>query len=120
MFFFSSRRRHTSCALVTEFRRVLFRSAPDDKLFSIFRSLPELAIRPPMSVRYACSGAFSSIRYRGKVFVINPSCQLDESVSLTGIIAARLGSELERLALMQQAAETARSDRTSNRLNSSH
>src|SRR3546814_4245636 len=62
-----------------------------------------------MSVRYACSGAFSSIRYRGKVFVINPSCQLDESVSLTGIIAARLGSELERLALMQQAAETARS-----------
>src|SRR3546814_2489960 len=27
MFFFSSRRRHTSCALVTEFRRVLFRSA---------------------------------------------------------------------------------------------
>src|SRR3546814_7210131 len=83
--------------------------APDDKLFSLFRSLPELAIRPPMSVRYACSGAFSSIRYRGKVFVINPSCQLDESVSLTGIIAARLGSELERLALMQQAAETARS-----------
>src|SRR3546814_6704430 len=26
MFFFSSRRRHTRCALVTEFRRVLFRS----------------------------------------------------------------------------------------------
>src|SRR3546814_6277700 len=108
MFFFSSRRRHTSCALVTEFRRVLFRSAPDDKLFSIFRSLPELAIRPPMSVRYACSGAFSSIRYRGKAFVIHPSCQLYESVSLTGIIAARLGSELERLALMQPPAVTAR------------
>src|SRR3546814_4168885 len=67
--------------------------APDDKLFSIFRSLPELAIHPPMSVRYACSGAFSSIRYRGKVFVINPSCQLDESVSLTGIIDDRLRSE---------------------------
>src|SRR3546814_5540225 len=28
MFFFSSRRRHTRCALVTEFRRVLFRSGP--------------------------------------------------------------------------------------------
>src|SRR3546814_2583178 len=27
-FFFSSRRRHTRCALVTEFRRVLFRSQP--------------------------------------------------------------------------------------------
>src|SRR3546814_5756701 len=26
VFFFSSRRRHTRCALVTEFRRVLFRS----------------------------------------------------------------------------------------------
>src|SRR3546814_5461448 len=26
-FFFSSRRRHTRCALVTEFRRVLFRSS---------------------------------------------------------------------------------------------
>src|SRR3546814_3648993 len=26
LFFFSSRRRHTRCALVTEFRRVLFRS----------------------------------------------------------------------------------------------
>src|SRR3546814_15692259 len=28
-FFFSSRRRHTRCALVTEFRRVLFRSSVD-------------------------------------------------------------------------------------------
>src|SRR3546814_9738941 len=28
LFFFSSRRRHTRCALVTEFRRVLFRSLP--------------------------------------------------------------------------------------------
>src|SRR3546814_2831033 len=30
-FFFSSRRRHTRCALVTEFRRVLFRSLIVDK-----------------------------------------------------------------------------------------
>src|SRR3546814_7259751 len=30
-FFFSSRRRHTRCALVTEFRRVLFRSRQDDR-----------------------------------------------------------------------------------------
>src|SRR3546814_7951543 len=30
LFFFSSRRRHTRCALVTEFRRVLFRSQDRD------------------------------------------------------------------------------------------
>src|SRR3546814_8258751 len=32
VFFFSSRRRHTSCALVTGVRRVLFRSGPDETL----------------------------------------------------------------------------------------
>src|SRR3546814_991355 len=42
LFFLSSRRRHTRCALVTGFRRVLFRSArkfverhPDEKVFIV-------------------------------------------------------------------------------------
>src|SRR3546814_18832351 len=46
-FFFSSRRRHTRCALVTEFRRVLFRSMKlklgpivDDKPVKVTLELP--------------------------------------------------------------------------------
>src|SRR3546814_5393592 len=35
MFFFSSRRRHTRCALVTEFRRVLFRSLENEDFVAI-------------------------------------------------------------------------------------
>src|SRR3546814_9108259 len=37
-FFFSSRRRHTRCALVTGFRRVLFRSALSSRRASISES----------------------------------------------------------------------------------
>src|SRR3546814_11987049 len=48
-FFFSSRRRHTRCALVTEFRRVLFRSRaggrPDHRRDAA-RALPLPAPRP--------------------------------------------------------------------------
>src|SRR3546814_7149373 len=33
-FFFSSGRRHTSCAFVTEFIRVLFRSTPQERLLA--------------------------------------------------------------------------------------
>src|SRR3546814_4960002 len=43
MFFFSSRRRHTRCALVTEFRRVLFRSKDLVKLCAKHR-MPAVAV----------------------------------------------------------------------------
>src|SRR3546814_9744132 len=43
-FFFSSRRRHTRCALVTEFRRVLFRSSP--WIDSSIRIRPAASLKP--------------------------------------------------------------------------
>src|SRR3546814_9581014 len=58
-FFFSSRRRHTRCALVTEFRRVLFRSpaspptraAPQRPRFLIQQAPPPHASPVPTTVQ---------------------------------------------------------------------
>ncbi|CAN7717979.1 histidine kinase [Rhizobium sp. LjRoot98] len=80
-----------------------------EALSAILRDLPELAGEAGRPVRYICSAMFSSVRYRGRVFVIDPACRSDECVSLTEIVAMRFRSELERLALMQQATEAARS-----------
>ncbi|MCF8709003.1 sensor histidine kinase [Rhizorhapis sp. SPR117] len=84
-------------------------TAQTAEVIAILNSQPELAAESGKPMRYACSATFSSIQYRGRVFVIDPACHPDESLSLTGIIATRMASELERLALMQQTAETARS-----------
>lgn len=80
------------------------------ELAAILRDLPELASEAHRPVRYICSAMFSSVRYRGRVFVIDPACRSDECISLTEIIAMRFRSELERLALMQQTTEAARSE----------
>ncbi len=81
-----------------------------EEVAAILCDLPELAgeVRKPHT--YICSAVFSSIRYRGRVFVIDPACRPDECSSLTEIIAMRFRSELERLALMQQTTEAARSE----------
>ncbi|RVA28234.1 sensor histidine kinase, partial [Mesorhizobium sp. M7D.F.Ca.US.004.03.1.1] len=76
----------------------------------IFRDLPELAAEVRTPFKYICSAAFSSVRYRGRVFVIDPACHPDECGSLTEIIAMRFRSELGRLALMQQTTEAARAE----------
>ncbi|WP_340267120.1 sensor histidine kinase [Sphingobium mellinum] len=65
---------------------------------------------PSMRVRRAYSTPFSGIRFRGELFVINPKCYHEEGVSLTSIIAARVASELERLALMGEVAQSARTE----------
>ncbi|WP_165356499.1 histidine kinase [Sphingosinicella sp. BN140058] len=56
------------------------------------------------------SKPFSGIRYQGRLFVLDPDCSSEEGDSLTEIIAVRIGSELERLALMEQMAESARAE----------
>ena len=68
---------------------------------------------PTMRVRRAYSAPFSGIRFRGELFVINPKCYHEEGVSLTSIIAARVASELERLALMGEIAQSARTEERS-------
>jgi signal transduction histidine kinase len=82
----------------------------DDEVGGIFRDLPELAAEVRDPSNYVCSAAFSSVRYRGRVFVINPACHPDECGSLTEIIAMKFRSELGRLALMQQTTEAARAE----------
>src|SRR3546814_9285436 len=46
LFFFSSRRRHTRCALVTEFRRVLFRSGPGRRMVAVRRGFVRHRLLP--------------------------------------------------------------------------
>lgn len=59
-------------------------------------------------IDHVCSATFSSIRYRGRLFVINARHRHEDSTSLTEIIATRIGYELERLALMHEVFSTAR------------
>lgn len=77
---------------------------------AIGRALPPLTVDVGSRPQYVCSAVFSSVRYRGRVFVVDPACPADECGSLTEIIAMRFGSELERLALMQRATDAARSE----------
>ena len=81
-----------------------------DEVAAILRDLPDGIVELPSADGFACSATFSSVRYRGRVFVINPACRPDECRPLTDIIAMRFGSELERLALMQQTADAARTE----------
>ncbi|WP_081744174.1 sensor histidine kinase [Ensifer aridi] len=78
--------------------------------FHLIADLPEFAEAARESVQRISAAYFSSVRYRGRVFVINSPRRPDEGSALTEIIATRLGSELERLALTQQMTEAARSE----------
>ena len=55
-----------------------------------------------------CGMSYSGVRYQSAVIVGAPHCPHDECLALTSIISARIGSELERLASMQEIATTAR------------
>lgn len=80
-------------------------------LHLLARAMPATPFPSPSPrLRRAYSAPFSGIRFRGELFVINPRCYHDEGVSLTSIIAARVASELERLALMGEIAQSARTE----------
>ncbi|AWM27942.1 signal transduction histidine kinase [Sinorhizobium fredii] len=79
------------------------RSESCEKLDALFAELPELSAKPGESECKVSAAAFSSIRFRGCVFVISPAPIPEGGPALTQIIAARLGAELERIALIQSA-----------------
>lgn len=85
-------------------------SAIADEAAAILDSAGRLVREGDRPINYACAASFSSVRYRGRIFVIDPASQADDCASLTEIIAGRFGSELERLALLHQTADTARSE----------
>ncbi|MDX0994220.1 sensor histidine kinase [Sinorhizobium medicae] len=78
-------------------------SRSGEALNGLFADLPQIhanAGRPNCKV---VSAAFSSLRYRGRVFVISFANSTDDMKDLTQIIATRVGTELERVALIQAA-----------------
>ncbi|MDX1097921.1 sensor histidine kinase [Sinorhizobium medicae] len=78
-------------------------SRSGEALNGLFADLPQIhanAGRPNCKV---VSAAFSSLRYRGRVFVISYANSTDDMKDLTQIIATRVGTELERVALIQAA-----------------
>lgn len=85
-------------------------SKAKEEPLELMAALPQVPSLQARDLHYYCSASFSTVRYRGRVFVINPDCRPDEGSALTEIIATRVGSELERLALMQQTTEAARSE----------
>lgn len=54
------------------------------------------------------TATFSSVRYRGRIFTIDPTDVADENNALLEIVVKRIGTELEHIALIGDIAETAR------------
>lgn len=82
-----------------------------DLLCHVRQAAPQLSLTGRL--RRAYSAPFTGIRFRGELFVINPTCYHEEGASLTAIIAARVATELERLALMGDVAQSARAEERS-------
>jgi len=70
--------------------------------------VPGLQLRLARGAKHAYSAHFSGICSYGELFVLNPTCYQEEGPSLTAIIAARIASELERLALLRDISRSAR------------
>ncbi|WP_156623676.1 MULTISPECIES: histidine kinase [unclassified Ensifer] len=85
-------------------------SRTEADLLLLIADLPEFSAVAGERIRRISAAYFSSVRYRGRVFVINSPRRPDEGSAMTEIIATRLGSELERLALTQRLTEAACSE----------
>ncbi|WP_313807403.1 histidine kinase [Sphingobium sp.] len=57
---------------------------------------------------HLCSASFEGMRNRGRLYVLDLRYRQEDAASLVRIIARRIGQELERLALTQAIAESAR------------
>lgn len=68
---------------------------------------PDLAAIPGR-FDHLCSAAFSGLRYRGRLLVVDARYPNEEVESLARIIASRISYELERMALMHEVASSAR------------
>ena len=80
------------------------------QLTDLIVDLPGLAMDQAEPFGTVFAASFTSVRYRGQVYVIHASVRPDEGGALTEIIARRIGSELERLALVRETTEAARSE----------
>lgn len=81
-----------------------------ENLKSVFETLPKAFQGHQGEWRRLCTAGFVGLKYSGRVFVLNPPPQSDDMASLTEIVAARISSELERMALMNEAAAAASLD----------
>lgn len=78
------------------------------KLLASLETKAHIQSLSSQGLRRIYSASFSGIRFRGEIFVLDPVCYHEEGVSLTTIISSRIASELERLALMSDVAQSAR------------
>lgn len=79
------------------------------------KGLNDLLVRAPdlaqaldiASIRNASRAGFSGVRCLGWLYVIDSSCRPEESGEFTEVVARRLGSELERIALIREHSDAA-------------
>jgi signal transduction histidine kinase len=83
------------------------RASQRDSIEAISGALRELG-HPHRPIEHVRSAAFSTIQYQGWLLVINARHRHEEGVSLSEIIATRIGHELERLSLMHEVSSNAR------------
>lgn len=60
--------------------------------------------------RNAVAAGFVGLRLSGAVLIVDPDCRPEDAATLCGIIATRVGAELERLDLLGRYAEIVRTE----------
>jgi signal transduction histidine kinase len=75
------------------------------------RRMDEPLVDPDLAraydVRWFATAPFEGTRYRGRIFVIGPHPLTTDLLSLTEIVAGRIGTELESFGLRRELAEAA-------------
>lgn len=72
--------------------------------------LDQLGIPAVKARDFAVAAGFSGLRFRGTVLIADPHSRPEDTVTLCEIIAARTGSELERINLVTQHADNVRAE----------
>lgn len=76
-----------------------------------FASLLDHLNLPSVPIReFAVVAGFSGLRFRGAIVIADADCRPDDAAVLCGIVAARAGSELERIDLVTRHADNVRTE----------
>ncbi len=80
----------------------------DAALLDLFKQRQSADAAGGPSRQVFCGAGFSGLNYRGRLLVVDPDCRRDEAQVLIDIIAGRIGAELEKAGLLEEAADSIR------------
>lgn len=81
---------------------------------SVIELLVQLDVKNPfVPVQHGYAAPFSSVGFRGYLWIFEPGCRPEDALMLSGIIARRISSELERIDLMEKLSANIRAEERS-------